>query len=187
VELGPDELVGARLAALGVDAGRIDWLVSSHLHFDHAGGNAQVPNARWVVQEREWQAGRDPEASAANHFDAKDWDLGHDVLRVDGEHDLFGDGSVVCLPTPGHTPGHQSLRVRPGTGPGWVFTADACYTREHMDGDSLSGVVWDPDAMARSLRRLRALRDEGGASVVYGHDAAQWASLPQAPRPLVGA
>jgi len=56
-----------------------------------------------------------------------------------------------------------------------------------MDREVLSGVVWNPDIMARSRGRLRTLRDAEGVSVVYGHDADRWETLPQAPRPLVGA
>ena len=103
VRFAPGDEVGAQVAALGIDPAEVRWLVSSHLHFDHVGGNAQLPNARWVVQRREWEAGVDPERRARFSFDLRDYDLGHDRLLVDGEHDLFGDGSVVCLPTFGHT------------------------------------------------------------------------------------
>jgi glyoxylase-like metal-dependent hydrolase (beta-lactamase superfamily II) len=179
VELAPGEVVGARLAALGVDAARIDFLVSSHLHFDHAGGNAQVPNARWVVQRREREAGRAPEAIAANHYDPRDYDLGHDVLCIDGEHDLFGDGTVTCLPTFGHTPGHQSLRVRLGSGE-IILAADACYLRRTLEDLHLPGVVHDPGAARETLLRLRWLA-AAGARIFYGHDPGFWAGVPQAP------
>src|SRR6185295_13469531 len=131
-------------------------------------GTACVPNARVVVQRREWQAGRDPDLSTANHFDRKNYDTGHDVLEIDGEHDLFGDGTVVCVPTYGHTPGHQSLRVRLDAGD-VVLTSDACYLRRTLDTLHLPPIVHDRDAMTASLHRLRALRD-GGARLIYGHD-----------------
>ena len=86
---------------------------------------------------------------------APDFDHPLDYRPVDGEHDVFGDGTVVLIPTYGHTPGHQSLRVRAGKGADLVLTADACYTRENMDRDLLPGVLWDADEMARSLARLR--------------------------------
>ena len=54
----------------------------------------------------------DPEIAARRGFDRRDFDLGHKLRLVDGEHDLFGDGSVVLLPTYGHTPGHQSMRLQ---------------------------------------------------------------------------
>ncbi len=179
VEFQPGEEISARLAALGVDAARIDWVVTSHLHFDHTGGHALVPNARLVVQRREWAAGQDPDLRAGNGFDPKDFDHGHDVLQVDGEHDLFGDGRVVCLPTYGHTPGHQSLRVRLDGGD-VVLTSDACYLRRTLDDLHLPTIVHDRDAMLGSLHRLRALRDQG-VRLVYGHDPDEWNDVPQAP------
>ena len=180
VELGPGDDVGARLATLGIDPARIDTLVTSHLHFDHTGGHALVPNARLVVQRAEWAAGRDDDLRARNHYDPKDFDHGHDVLEVAGEHDLFGDGRVVCLPTYGHTPGHQSLRVRLDDGRQVVLAADACYLRRTLDELHLPAILHDRDAMLASLHRLRALR-AAGATIVYGHDPDLWPTVPQAP------
>src|SRR5882672_7698540 len=113
-----------------------------------------------------------------------DFDLPLDYQLIDGEHDVFGDGQVVLLPTYGHTPGHQSVRVRAGRGTDFVLTADACYTQETMDRDVLPNTLWDPAEMSRSLARLREYRDRQGATVVYGHDAAQWQELSRAPAPL---
>jgi glyoxylase-like metal-dependent hydrolase (beta-lactamase superfamily II) len=176
-EFHPGEEVSARLAARDVAIERIDYVVLSHLHFDHAGGLGTVPNARVVVQAREWQAGHDPEQSRALSFHRKDFDHGHDLLLVDGEHDLFGDGRVLCTPTYGHTPGHQSLRVRLDGGE-VVLTADACYLRRTLEDEHLPALPWDQDTMLASLRRLRALRD-AGARLVYGHDPDAWTSLPE--------
>jgi glyoxylase-like metal-dependent hydrolase (beta-lactamase superfamily II) len=62
-----------------------------------------------VVQRREWEAATDPDRARLDGYDRRDFDLGLEVVAVEGEHDLFGDGSIVCLPTPGHTLGHQAL------------------------------------------------------------------------------
>ena len=182
VELGPEDDVAGRLTALGIDVGAIRLLVNSHLHFDHTGGNARIPNARVVVQRREWEAGRDADGIRSNYYDPRDYDTGHDVLVVDGEHDLFGDGRVVCLPTYGHTPGHQSLRVRLDSRE-IVLTADACYLCRTLEALHLPAIVHDRDAMLASLHRLRALRD-AGACLFYGHDPEFWATVPQTPRAL---
>jgi glyoxylase-like metal-dependent hydrolase (beta-lactamase superfamily II) len=183
VELGAGEDVRGRLAALGVDADRVDVLVNSHLHFDHTGGNACVPNARLVVQRAEWTAGHHADGVRRNFYDPKDYDTGHDVLAIDGEHDLFGDGTVVCVPTPGHTPGHQSLRVRLPQGD-VILAADSCYLRRTLEALHLPTVVYDREQALGTLHRLRAWRD-GGARIFYGHDPEFWATVPQAPAEVV--
>lgn len=178
VDFAPGEELGARLAAHGVEPAEVRWLVTSHLHFDHVGGNAQLPNARWLWQRREWQTARDPDRRARAFDDPRDYDLGHERVLADGEHDLFGDGAITCLPTFGHTPGHQSLRVR---GARWrgaevadvVLTADACYLRRTLADGILPPGAHDASAMRASLARLRALRD-AGSELVFGHDPDDW-------------
>ncbi len=76
--------IAARLTALDVDPARIRYLIVSHLHFDHVGGNAQIPNASLVVQDAEWDAGRDDDLIRSNGYDPRDYDLGHDLLRSRG-------------------------------------------------------------------------------------------------------
>jgi N-acyl homoserine lactone hydrolase len=122
----PGEEVSARLKAIDRDRGEIDLIINSHFHFDHVGGNALIPNATMLVQRREWDAGMDTDTAARRGFNPRDFDLGHKLRLLDGEHDVFGDGSVVCLPTHGHTPGHQSLRLRFDSGE-VVLAADARY------------------------------------------------------------
>jgi glyoxylase-like metal-dependent hydrolase (beta-lactamase superfamily II) len=178
-EFAAGDDVAARLGAADLDVGKVDYLVNSHLHFDHAGGNVAVPNATIVVQRREWQAAHDEAGIAANNYTPADYDTGQPRLEVDGEHDLFGDGSVICLPTFGHTPGHQSLLVRLDGGD-VVLAADACYFRQTLEELKLPLVVHDAAAMLASLQRLRALAAVG-TRIVYGHDPESWATMPQAP------
>ena len=99
IEFEPGEEIGKRLECLERDGKGIDYLVNSHLHFDHAGGNAQIPGARLIVQKREWEAAHEPDLIAAVGYKPVDYDLGHDLLQVDGEHDVFGDVSVTGMPT----------------------------------------------------------------------------------------
>jgi N-acyl homoserine lactone hydrolase len=183
VEFAPGQDVRSRLEAADIDPRRVTHLINSHLHFDHTGGNATIPDARLVVQRREWEAGADADLVAANFFDPKDYRTGHDVLLIDGEHDLFGDGRVTCLPTYGHTPGHQSLRVGLEGGD-VILSADACYLQRTLDLMHEPGVAYDATQFRQSLRRLRELRD-AGARIIFGHDPGQWEEVPQAPVALV--
>lgn len=173
--------LASRLESHEVDPTRVDYLVNSHFHFDHCGGNEMLPNARWLVQRREWEAHCSPECRAEYHFQPHEYDLGHDRIEIDGEHDIFGDGSVVCVPTFGHTPGHQSLRVKLEDGE-VVITADACYFRRSLEQMALPYGVAKPDAekmleVFRTLQRLEA----AGAQLLFGHDDRQWAALTDGP------
>jgi N-acyl homoserine lactone hydrolase len=179
----PGEEISARLEAIGRDPAHIDLVVNSHFHFDHVGGNALIPNATMIVQRREWEAGIDPEIAARRGFDRRDFDLGHKVIKIDGEYDVFGDGTVVCLPTFGHTPGHQSLKLRLPAGD-VVLAADSCYFCRTLRERRLPQRCWDREAMHASLDTLARLEAQG-ARIFFGHDAEFWKTLPQAPLPIV--
>mgnify|MGYP001026878690 CR=1 FL=1 len=166
-----DQTAEAHLKRLDIDPARVRFVVLSHLHFDHAGGLHQIPNARLVVQKREWEAGFDDEIAARYFLPRRYYDLGHAVTLVDGEHDLFGDGSVTCIPSYGHTPGHQSLRVRSEQGD-HILVGDACYNCQVVETRAFPAYS-DQAQMNRSLDALLARR--GPETVmVYGHDPDQW-------------
>jgi glyoxylase-like metal-dependent hydrolase (beta-lactamase superfamily II) len=179
IRFHPGEEISARLEAIDRDPARIDLIVNSHLHFDHVGGNVLVPNATMIVQRREWEARLDPDIAVPHGYDARDYEVGHKLRLIDGEHDVFGDGAVVCMPSYGHTPGHQSLRVRLDSGD-TVLAADACYFCRTLRERRLPRYVFDRDAMMESLDRLQALKDRG-ARIFFGHDPEFWRTVPQAP------
>lgn len=178
VELSEAELTARSLEALDIDPARVRYMVASHLHFDHSGGLHQLPNATVVVQRREWQAGQDRDAAARYALPRRFFDLGHEVMQVDGEHDLFGDGSVVCVPSYGHTPGHQSLRVRSDQGD-HLLVGDACYNCEAYEARSFPEFA-DAAAMNASLDALMA-SCAPETVVVWGHDPGQWGERPVLP------
>ncbi len=150
-----------------VDPATITRIVLTHLHYDHAGGLSLLPaSTPIVVQRREWEAGRDPAAIERNFFQPRDYvDDEREVILVDGDHDLLGDGSVELLLTPGHTPGHQSVRV----GEDLVLGADVTHLASGLDDHRFPAFGDDHAEQRRSAERLRALRD-AGARVIPGHD-----------------
>jgi N-acyl homoserine lactone hydrolase len=158
-----------------VDPNTITKLVLTHLHFDHASGLALFPPSVPVfVQRREWEASQDAAAIAKNFFLPLDYGtIAGQVILVDGDHDLLGDGSVELLSTPGHTPGHQSVRV----GEDLVIGGDVTHYASGLDDHRFPMFADDLAAQATSAVRLRALRD-GGAVVRPGHDPAVLAPGP---------
>jgi glyoxylase-like metal-dependent hydrolase (beta-lactamase superfamily II) len=182
IDFAPGEEIGACLQAIGHDPSHINFIINSHFHFDHVGGNALIPNATMVVQRREWDAAMDPDLAARHGYNRRDFDLGHSLRLVDGEHDVFGDGSVVCLPTHGHTAGHQSLRLRLSSGE-VVLAADACYFCRTLRERRLPRHVHDRAAMLASLDGLEAM-ERAGARIFFGHDPVFWKDVPRAPAPI---
>jgi glyoxylase-like metal-dependent hydrolase (beta-lactamase superfamily II) len=185
VKSGEADDVVPQLARLGLTPGDVRYVANSHLHFDHCGGNEFFPHATFLVQRPELETARRPDWPTGYKPSVIDFDHPLDYRMLDGEHDVFGDGSVVLLPTYGHTPGHQSLLVRAGKGAQLVCASDACYTRENMDRDVLPTILWDAAVMRDSLAALRRLRDKGGATMLYGHDPAQWETIPRPPAPVI--
>ncbi len=152
-----------------VDLTTITKVVLTHLHFDHAGGLALLPSSvPVVVQHREWKAGHDPAAVTKNFYLPLDYGaVAEQIVLVDGDHDLLGDGSIQLLLTPGHTPGHQSVCV----GERLVIGADVTHYASGLDDHRFPMFADDFTAQKASAERLRALRD-AGAAVRPGHDPA---------------
>ena len=158
-----------------LDLTTLTRVVMTHLHFDHAGGLSLLPpTTPIVIQRREWEAAHDKAGVAKNFFLPADYaGIDDRLVLVDGDHDLLGDGSIELLSTPGHTPGHQSVRV----GERLVIGGDVSHYASGLDDLRFPVFADDFDAQAASARRLRALRD-AGATVRPGHDPAVLAPGP---------
>lgn len=171
VDMPADAQLTAQLAAVGQDPADVLLAVASHLHFDHVGGLAELPNATVIVQADEWdvanRSGRIP-----GSYNCQDFDLGHERRLVEGVFDVFGDGSLVTHPTPGHTVGHQSVLVEGRT----LFVGDACYCQIALDNDALPPHTDDPEQHRQTFAWLRQRQAEG-VNVVYSHDPDQWARV----------
>jgi N-acyl homoserine lactone hydrolase len=172
---GPEEHVGASLAALGVRAEDVPLVVMTHLHFDHAGANALFPQAEFIVQAAEHEAASAEDAEAWGYL-RREWEMGHQMRQISGELDLFGDGKVCLIPLPGHTPGLMGVLLDLHDDGRILIAGDAVPLRQVLDGDLMPRNMRDPDAARASYARVRAI-EAAGALVICGHDLPQWQSL----------
>jgi glyoxylase-like metal-dependent hydrolase (beta-lactamase superfamily II) len=191
-EIPADQTLTAGLERLGYATGAISTVVISHLHQDHIGGLSEVPQARILVDRHEWATvhARRAELSGimARHIDApgRRWEQ----VAYDGEDrglapfsksfDLFGDGALVLVRTPGHTPGSLSLVVRR---PGWApmaLVGDLTYSCELLDAGVMPG-AGKKEELRRSSDAVLALRQNlPGLAIVAAHDPDAAAHLARA-------
>jgi N-acyl homoserine lactone hydrolase len=158
VKMTEDDTVERCLARIGMAPGDIDLVVQSHLHFDHAGGLEWVRHAPVLVQREELAFASKPPVYQRDIY-----------VRADFDHDIFGDGRLTVLSTPGHTRGHQSLMVTLDSQV-VILLADAAYLLAKMRARLLPGILWSPDAMIASWDRLEELERAHDALLMTTHD-----------------
>lgn len=181
----PQQTLVRQLAALGHDVGDVHTAVVSHLHQDHIGGLPDLRRARIMVSEEEWASMRRPLAALRGYLrshielDELRWDLVHPEPLRDPElapfetgHDIFGDGSLVLLPTPGHTPGSLSLLVRrPGRAP-LLMVGDLTYDADLLAAGQVPG-AGDKGQMRRAVAAVNELRGRfPDLTMLAAHDPA---------------
>jgi N-acyl homoserine lactone hydrolase len=160
--------IGEALLEAAVPVERIEAIVNCHLHFDHCGQNAGFAGVPIFAQTAEWAAAHEPDYTILEWVDFE----GADYRFIDGAAHLLTSVSIV--PTPGHTPGHQSL-VIDSPDERIVLVGQACYSAaEWLDDaavDQGRTNAWDPDLYSGSLARLRALEPD---VVWFSHDRDPW-------------
>lgn len=155
----------AQLAELNLKPSDIRFLAVSHTHPDHVGNVELFPQSTLLVQKAEYDW---PSPFGVGRFKPE-----HPVTKLDGDYDVFGDGSVRILSTPGHTPGHQSLMVRlPKTGV-VVLSGDAVHFRENWERRGVPAGNTDKDRTLASMQRLADLLVETHGELWINHDKDQ--------------
>ncbi|MBR0755666.1 N-acyl homoserine lactonase family protein [Bradyrhizobium jicamae] len=163
------------LACVGIEPGDIDIVVNSHFHPDHCGCNQLFRKATILAHAKEIDAAKAPGAEAAGYLRA-DWDTGQPIEAVNGERDLFGDGSVVLVPLPGHTPGTLGALVSLNRDGQFLLASDAVSLRQNLDADTAPRNTWNVDEQLKTFAEVRRM-ENAGAAVICGHDDQQWRGL----------
>lgn len=163
------------LAGLGLTPDDIDVVVNSHLHTDHCGCNAFFKRATFVVHALEIEAARAASGEMTGYV-AADWATTGRLDPLDSERDLFGDGRVVLIHLPGHTPGSLAGLAQLDRSGQMLLAGDTVSLLETLEKGIIPRNTWNGEALARSLAEVRRIAARG-ATVLASHDAAQWAGL----------
>jgi glyoxylase-like metal-dependent hydrolase (beta-lactamase superfamily II) len=171
------------LAQLDIKPDQVKYVGISHFHADHTGQLDTVPNATLLIGAKEWEALTAPKPMAgANVAGFTHWISGGGKVEPQGaDKDVFGDGTVVILRTPGHTPGHQSLLVRLREKGPVILTGDAVHFRENYDSDGVPGFNYDRAETLASVERIKKIAQNLHATVIIQHDPRDIGKLPAFP------
>ena len=165
--------LASQLEQLRVKPADIKYIAVSHTHPDHIGNVELFPQTMLLVQKAEYEW---PNPLGVGRFNPE-----HPVTKLEGDHDLFGDGSVTILATPGHTPGHQSLLVKlPKTG-ALVLSGDAVHFKSNWENRGVPSGNTDKDKTLASMQRISDVLAKEKAQLWINHDKAQRDSLKMAP------
>jgi N-acyl homoserine lactone hydrolase len=162
-----------QLASIGVQPADIKYVGISHTHADHVGNVDLFPTATVLIQRAEYEW--------AFASDKKPFSAAHSSQQLDGDHDVFGDKSVMIISTPGHTPGHESLMVDlPKTG--WLLlSGDVAHFQDNFDNRRVPAGNTDKDKSVTSMQRVADLVAKYHAQFWINHDAPQTARTRHAP------
>jgi len=189
IEMSQSDAVAAQLRSRGIDPGGLGLVVMTHLHVDHASAISDFPNATYLVSRREWEAAVEPRGAPRGYI-RRQFDHAFDFRLVDFDssaadsfatfgrsYDVFGDGSVRVVSTPGHTFGHLSVVLRLA-GREALVAGDAIYMLRTMRDSHLPHRVVDEHLFRRSLREIQLYGEQTpDALIIPGHDMAAWREL----------
>jgi glyoxylase-like metal-dependent hydrolase (beta-lactamase superfamily II) len=174
--------LAAQLSEIGVKPTDVTVIAFSHFHPDHSGNANLFSSATLYIQEVEYDAAFGPEPQKYG-FQPQFYDKlrANRVVKLKGDRDVFGDGAVVILSTPGHTPGHQSLLVRlPKTG-AIILSGDLVHFQSNWESRRVPGMNFSRDQSSASMDRVAALIVSEKAQFWINHDRVQSEKTPRPP------
>ena len=173
-----------QLKSIGLSTNDVKYIALSHTHFDHSGSASKLPNAIWIVQENEYNfvTSEEQKKQSPDNFNAiKNLKA---LKKINGNYDVFGDGRVVIVSTPGHTPGHQSLFLDLEQEGPLMLTGDMYHMEESRENSRVPIFNHDVDQTLASMEVFETFAKEKGARVIIQHSTKDYNSLNPAPEPI---
>lgn len=184
IHLSQEQTLVDQLKAIGLIPGDVGYLAFSHFHFDHTGNANLFTSATWIINKNElaWALstptpfGVDP-STIAEYKNVK-------TKMIDGDEDVFGDGSVRILKTPGHTPGHQVLLIKLKKSGSVILSGDLYHIRENRQHARVPGFNYSRADTLASINRIETIARNTKARMIVQHDERDSKALPKAPKYL---
>lgn len=175
-----DKTVVEQLEQIGVKPQQIKYVAVSHFHTDHIGQADSFPQATLLIGEKDWQLLNQPGTRGRNLL--APWLVGESKVQpVDGDVDIFGDGTVVMFATPGHTAGHNSLLVNLKKMGPLILTGDLAHFQDNYQNDRVPNFNDSRADTLASLDRIKRMVKNLGGTVVIQHEKADVLKLPPFP------
>lgn len=169
------------LSKLGIKPDDVKYVINTHMHHDNIGANRLFTKARHYVQKAEYRFAMYPDEAFSSRYTIKtDLPFDLDWVLIEGETEILP--GITVIPSPGHTPGHQSILFDdiPGVGP-LLYCGDAVYLAEDYENDSGPDICWNPHLAIESMHHLKEVVKKTGAYVMYSHDWDYFYTLPLSP------
>lgn len=179
VNAADDEPLLSKLSQVNVAPDEIKYVINSHLHWDHTGGNCLFPRAEFMVQKAELQYAMQPPGFASTNYISEHFDLPVRFRLVNGSEEVLP--GVFVFFTPGHTPGHQSLVVKLPRSGTFIFSGDVSYFQEDVERQIPPGNCTSLLEASASLSLLTTLARMTSGRLVITHDPGCRESLRAAP------
>lgn len=160
---------GSQLKAIGLNPADINYLALSHTHFDHTGAATVFKNATWLVQEKEYTYVKSEETQENNPDQYEAVRKISKIQILNGDHDVFGDGTVVIKSMPGHTPGHSALYVDLPSG-AVLLSGDLYHFNENRDGKVVPQFNTSVKETKASMEAFEAFAKAKNATVILQHE-----------------
>jgi N-acyl homoserine lactone hydrolase len=182
-KVAPKESLVDLLAKIDVKPDQIKYVGISHYHADHTGQIASFPKATLLIGAREWDAISAPKpAEGVNFKPFESWIKGESKVEPQTlDKDVFGDGTVMMLRTPGHTPGHSSLLVKLPQMGAVILSGDAVHFHENYESDGVPSFNYDRAQTVASIERIKKIAANLKATLIIQHDARDVEKLPVFP------
>jgi N-acyl homoserine lactone hydrolase len=181
--VAPKVSIVDQLAKIDVKPEQITYVGISHYHADHTGQVASFPKATLLIGLGDWNQITAPKPlPGVNFAPFEGWIKGDNKVEPQPtDKDVFGDGSVIMLATPGHTPGHHSLLVKLPQTSNFVISGDAVHFRENYETNGVPWFNYDRAETLASIDRLKGLVKTFNATLIIQHDARDIDKLPAFP------